>query len=159
MNDPILDWFTLFLNCSQALLTPALAVFGCCVAWQQWRTNQNRLRNDLFERRYSIYQSAVDFIGSIMREGKLTGDAQNAFRIGTRGSRFLYGKPVADYLDELWVDAIDLKTHQNVFADLPVGEERTKRVEAAGEIQKKFLKHFGQLDKVVAPYLDMGGIR
>jgi hypothetical protein len=73
--------------------------------------------------------------------------------------RFPYGKPVADYLDELWVDAIDLETHQKVFADLPVGEERTKRVQAAGEIKKKFLKHLGQLDEVVAPYLDMGGIR
>jgi len=83
MNNPIVDW-----SQSQALLTPVLTFIGCYVAWQQWRTNQHRLRNDLFERRYSIYQSAVDFIGSIIREGRPTGEAQNAFRNGTRGSTF-----------------------------------------------------------------------
>lgn len=134
-----------FLQWSQALLTPVLGAIGSYIAWQQWRTNHHRLRHDLFESRYSIYRSAVEFIGSIMREGTPTQAAQDAFLIGTQGVGLLLGDAVAEYLHELWVDAIDLETHQNIFADLPIGEARTKEIEAAGKIKKRLPDHFSQI--------------
>lgn len=46
------DWIDIF----QALLTPVIAIGGLGVAIFQWRTNEKKRQNDLFDRRYALYQ-------------------------------------------------------------------------------------------------------
>ena len=53
-----------------ALLTPTIAVLGSLVAYLQWRTNSNRLKHELFERRYEQFMVISDFLASIMASGK-----------------------------------------------------------------------------------------
>lgn len=40
----------------QALLTPTIFVIGTLIAFLQWRTNDLRRKNELFDRRYEFYQ-------------------------------------------------------------------------------------------------------
>jgi hypothetical protein len=47
---------------------------------------------EIFEKRYAIYEAAVDFIAVMMRDGKPSQEAQNAFLAGTQGSKLLFGK-------------------------------------------------------------------
>jgi hypothetical protein len=145
---------------SQALLTPVVATVGVYVAWQQWRTNYQKLRYDLFEKRYSIYKAAGDFISSIMNQGKPSQEAQNAFLSGTQGSRLLFGKEVSEYLYSiLWVDAVNMETNQFILTDLPVGEERTKYVNEIAKIKKKMPVHYEKLDQIFAPYINMSQVK
>lgn len=37
------------LRISQGLLTPVIAAVTTYIAWQQWRTNQNKLKLDRYE--------------------------------------------------------------------------------------------------------------
>jgi hypothetical protein len=144
---------------SQALLTPVIAVTGIYVSWRQWRTNSQKLRYDLFEKRYAIYEAAVKFIASMMREGKPSQEAQNAFLVGTQGSKLLFGREVEEYLHSLWVDAVEMEMHQAIFSDLPVGKDRTMHVEAAAEIKKKLPDHFRRLDEKFFPYINLASIK
>jgi hypothetical protein len=86
-----------------------MAVTGIYVSWRQWRTNSQKLKYDLFEKRYAIYEAAVKFIASMMREGKPSQEAQNAFLMGAQGSRLLLGREAEEYLHSLWVDAVKWK--------------------------------------------------
>lgn len=155
---PSLDITTL-IPWSQALLTPVIAGTGIFVSWRQWRTNSQKLKYDLFEKRYAIYESAVRFIASMMREGRPSQEAQNAFLIGTQGSKLLFGKEVEEYLHGLWVDAVEMEMHQAIFSDLPVGEKRSEHVEAAATIKKKLPDHFKRLDEKFFLYINLASIK
>jgi hypothetical protein len=144
---------------SQALLTPLIALIGVVVGYQQWRTNSQKLRYDLFEKRYAIYESAVKFIASIMREGRPSEETQNAFLVGTQGSKLLFGKEVQEYLHALWVDAVEMEMHQAIFSDLPIGEQRSEHVKAAATIKKNLPKQFESLEEVFFPYINLASIR
>ena len=39
-----------------ALLTPAIAIVVATIAFFQWKTNDLKRKNDLFDRRYAFYQ-------------------------------------------------------------------------------------------------------
>jgi hypothetical protein len=103
-----MDWTKLSLS----LLTPVIASIGVIIAYQQMKINRSRLRHELFEKRFRIFKSAGNFLGSIIREGKATLGAQGEFRSGIQGSSFLFDKKVSDLLDEIWNKAIDLETKQ-----------------------------------------------
>lgn len=144
---------------SQALLTPVIAGTGIYLSWRQWRTNSQKLRYDLFEKRYVIYEAAVRFIAAMMRDGKPSQEAQNAFLTGTQGSKLLFGKEVDEYLHSLWVDAVEMEMHQAIFSDLPVGEKRSEDVEASFAIKKKLPDHFKRLDEACFPCINLASIK
>ena len=56
-----------------ALLTPTVAVFGSFIAYLQWVLARNKLKFDLFDRRYRVYEAARELLASIMT----TGSAKN----------------------------------------------------------------------------------
>ena len=40
-----------------ALLTPTIAIITTYIAYEQWRTNRNKLKLDLFDRRFAVYDA------------------------------------------------------------------------------------------------------
>lgn len=57
------------IELSKALLTPVVAVVAAYVAWQQLKTNRRKLKLDLFDRRYVVFEKIGEFIGSILTSG------------------------------------------------------------------------------------------
>ena len=53
-----------------ALLTPTIAVLVAIIAYRQWRTAQNRLKFDLFDRRFAVYDAARNLLSSVMTRAK-----------------------------------------------------------------------------------------
>ena len=84
-----------------ALLTPLVAIFGGCIAWQQWRTAREKLKIDLFDRRLPIYEQTRDILSRQLGLGHAFDSAQvTDFGVKTRVSRWLYDASIADYLQE-----------------------------------------------------------
>ena len=121
---------------SSALLTPVIGVVTTIILINQFRLEKRKWRLDLFEKRYAVYRATLEFLHSMMRKGKCTPDSQGAFLEGTRDRALFFESEVNEILDEVWSAGIDLEMHQDIFKDLPVGEERTKHVRAAAEIKK-----------------------
>jgi hypothetical protein len=57
-----MDW----IDVLSALLTPTIAILGIYIAYQQWRTNKNRLKLELFDKRYEIFTNIKKFIANIL---------------------------------------------------------------------------------------------
>ncbi len=139
-----------------ALLTPIVAVLGSLIAYRQWRLSQNKLKLDLFDRRFSVYEAARNLLASIMTSGKAKDEEIFKFMVATREAKWVLNAQVDEYLNkQLYHKALDLQTLSSELGGVPVGEERTSNVNRQSEIKKWFLAQYDVLDEHFSPFLQL----
>ncbi len=139
-----------------ALLVPIVAILGAFIAYRQWRLAQNKLKLDLFDRRFKVYEAARELLASIMTSGEAKDDEVFTFMAATREAKWLLGPEVAEYLTkQLYHKAIDLQRLQAELEGVGVGEMRTKNVHEQAAIKKWFMAQYDVLDSHFAPFLQL----
>ncbi|MGY6127028.1 hypothetical protein ACW9YV_16510 (plasmid) [Paraburkholderia strydomiana] len=84
-----------------ALMVPLIAILGVAIAYRQWRTAQNKLKQDLFDKRFSVYDAARRMLASVMTSGKVRDEELFKFMVATREAKWLLSNELAHYLDEV----------------------------------------------------------
>lgn len=143
-------------NYLSALLTPTVAIFGFVIAYRQWRTAQNKLKFDLFDRRFSVYEAVEKLLASIMANGKAKDEDIFRFLVATKEAKWLLNVDVATYLEkELYHKAIELQMFQNELEDISFSEERSANVNKQLEIKKWFMAQHEVLNEKFSPFLKL----
>jgi hypothetical protein len=142
-----------------SIATLFLSVAVVMIAWQQWRVADNKLRLDLFDRRYKVYDSTRKFLAVILREATFTLSQLAEFDIGTSDAEFLFGADVVDYLGQVRKRALHLRTAQTLYEPLPVGDERSRHVQAAHDDLSWLTDQITAMTKIFAPYLGFANVR
>lgn len=137
------DW----IDFISAVSIPVIAIIASYVAWQQWRVNERRLKHELFDRNFLVYESILKFIGSIVTSGKAKDENLYNFNKETRAAKFLLGEDIKEFIDDIYNKAIDLQTLDAELEGLPIGDERTRIVKERRDIKKWIYRQFGLLDK------------
>jgi hypothetical protein len=141
-----------------ALLTPVIAVLGAWIAYRQWRLGQNKLKLDLFEKRFAVYVGARDLLASIMTSGKAKEEELFRFLSATREAKWLLNDEVATYLDKsLYHRALDLARLRDELEGVGVGEVRSKNVQEQADIKKWFLAQYAVLDEKFTKFMHLAG--
>jgi hypothetical protein len=117
---------TLFFSIATLFLSVAVVT----IALLQWRVAENKLRLDLFDRRYNVYDATRKFLAVIVRDATFTDSQLFEFYGGTSDTEFLFRSEVVDYLAQIRKRALDMRLHQKLFEPLPVGAERSGHVQA-----------------------------
>ncbi len=91
-----------------ALLTPLIAIVATYIAWQQWKTNRQKLALDLYERRLHIYQEVRKTLGLVMRDGSISLQILLEFYSSVSEAHFLFGPEIAEYIDEIYKHGTEL---------------------------------------------------
>ena len=139
-----------------ALLTPTVAVLGALVAYRQWRLAQNKLKLDLFDRRFRVYEASRSLLASIRTSGKAKDEEVFEFMVATREAKWLLNQDVAEYLEkQLYHKALDLQCLASELEGVGVGEIRTKNVHAQADIKKWFGAQYDVLDQKFSPFLQL----
>ena len=146
---------TLFFSIATLFLSVAIVA----IAWQQWRVAETKLRLDLFDRRYKVYDAARKFLAVIIREAAFTNAELIEFNVGTSDAEFLFRADVVDYLGQVRKHAVHMQTAQRIFEPLPVGEERSRHVQAQHDDLVWLTEHITELPKMFALYLGFANIR
>lgn len=150
MTTPVPLWVAVL----SGLLTPVIAIVASYVAWQQWRTNRNKLKLDLFDRRLAVYKAARSLIGTVLAENNVTNKQLFDYLSGTAEAHFLLDEMITRYLDEeLYRKACALAALRDTMQGLPEGEERSRNISSQGELRTWFLKQHEALNMKFAPYL------
>ena len=79
------------------------------IAWQQWQIARTKLRLDLFDRRYKVYDATRKFLAGILRDATFTDSQLFEFYAGTSDAEFLFASDVMDYLAQLRKRALDMR--------------------------------------------------
>src|SRR5258707_2513468 len=78
------------------------------IASQQLETAKNKLRLDLFDRRWAAFEAAMKLAWIAVREGNVTQEQRIEFSVAIKGVEFLFNKELQGYCDELGRAAINL---------------------------------------------------
>jgi len=161
-----------------SILTALIAVAVAYIAWNQHVTNRTRLKNELFNRGFNIYEAAISFIRK-MQEASTSGDidmideALNWFRSEKLPAVFLLRQECSSYLDTLHDKGVELyrlsldirrleksldrmEEHSNVTEkgkgiERELGERKTAR----NELSIWFSKQLLELNEIFGEDLDL----
>jgi hypothetical protein len=112
----------------QTFLILLIAAATSYMAYQLYRTGSSRQKSELNKKRLKIYREVVRLLSVISRDGDISRDELLAFRSKTHESGFLFGKDVAEYIEEVYSRSLKLRSSNALLKeqDLPIGEERDK---------------------------------
>jgi hypothetical protein len=136
----------------------AVGAFAAIIGWRQWRTGNYRLRLDMFDRRYSMYEATKLLIDKIRISGGVTPADFTEFRTSIRGAEFLFDGKTREFFKRL----TDLSWRAYL------ARSRQTRTKEDGALQKlfdeedeciNFVEAEGpNLENVFAKYIDLSRI-
>jgi hypothetical protein len=142
--------------------TLAIGGVAAYIAHGQWRTNKDKLKLELYDRRLAVYEATMKFILGL--SGNATVDAKNMhdYLVATRQSPFLFDDAsIPQYLKKLATEARRLDLAIDVVCRAN-GEDTTQDTyQAAVNTKFELLEWFLNQEKIVeekfAPYLKLRG--
>lgn len=139
-----------------ALLTPIVACFGIYIARRQWQTAQKKLKFDLFDRRFVVYEATRNFLDSVRSSGKVRDEDIVKFRVATREAKWLLNVEVASYLiKEIYEKSYDLQTLEMELAELEHTVDRATNVQKQRVLKHHLLAQYEVLDQQFSSFLDL----
>jgi len=138
---PLTDFFT-------ALIPIVLSIFVILIAIQQYRTNRRKLKLDLFEKRYKVFDVTIKFIGDVVRSQNFEHQTGSDFLEGTRGAEFLFDAEIKLYIDEIWERAVNI----SVWAE---DESTSTHAAERNEHMKWFVKQLREVDQRFKKYMQL----
>lgn len=112
------------IEISKGLLTPVIAIITTYIAWQQWKTNQQKLNLDLYERRLKIYEELIKILSIILRDADVSLEDLLKFRTSVSEADFLFGEDIPSYIDEIYKRGVNLRRYnKECRSDTPERKE------------------------------------
>lgn len=134
-------------------LTFAVAVLGSLLVYQQLHVNREKLKLDLFEKRFVIFVATKEFLANIAREAKVDLRMILAFKVSVAEADFLFDSDITEYLDDIARHAAKLDTALRKLEVLPLGSERDDYAEKEAEEQLWLTEQLGVLNDRFARYM------
>ena len=141
------------------IATFSLSVAVGIVAFQQWRVARNKLRLDLFEKRYKVYNAALEFLQMFFVSDSFTDAEYGRFVIGTSGAEFLFGNDVVQYLTRIREEVAMLHMHQWHIEQKESKKDVLKHSRSKDERVARLKAQDAELRRVFGRYLGFGHIK
>ena len=159
------DGLPVWISWVQALGLPVfglvIAAASVYIAWQQKRIADIRLRHELYDRRFKVYEAAKALLVAHLTNGKLSEDDYIAYRRGTADAVFLLDAGVVEYLEELRRRAerlLQLSIQQAEIRDDISQETKYRRlVDESAQIETWFAQQFDILIAKFKPAMRLDG--
>lgn len=137
-----------------AVTTALVAVIVTVITGGQWLTNRARLRHELFDRRYAVYEQIAAFVAGILISGKVPEGEPEGFSRRTKTAYFVFGsdREVKALITEIYQQAVKLHTLDATLEGL-TGDERKNNIESQREVKKWFGETLGELETRFEKYL------
>ena len=147
---PQRDWIDILA----ALLTPTIAILGSYIALRQWLTGKNKLKLDLFEKRYTVFEGIKKFIVTILSARKIKQENTIEYLRDTKSVSFLFDDEIAKLTEEIYKKAIRLDTLIKTEEGLNK-EQLEQNLNKQDEIVLWFTDQLKNIDDLFKKYLKL----
>ena len=122
-------------------------------------TSRRKLKLDLFDRRWSIYKTAIDTVSKTLRELGFPTDSEFEYFAGIQSARWLLNEKVSSYLEGELVDVLNEFHYAHDFlGDPDVNAEHEVMAEHAAKklaAKEKVMAQRGRIEELFAPFLQI----
>ncbi len=119
-----------FIEIFKALLTPVIAIVATYIAWQQWKTNQQKLSLERYDRWLKVYEEVRQILSIIIRDATASYDDLMKFRRSVSEADFLFDSEIPEYIDEIYRRGVKLQYWSIEYRDYtqtkPAGYDHEK---------------------------------
>ena len=132
------------------------SLFVSYIAYRQWRTGQYRLRLDMFEKRYGVYEAIRSLIGTAELHRQITSEDLSEFYHGIRGAEFLFYGATRKF-----IESIGNMTFRARMARVALSKDHTRadRLIAEEKDVLAFLRdQDAALEKTFSRYIDLSKV-
>jgi hypothetical protein len=140
-------------------VTVFLSLAVVTIAALQWRVARNKLRLDLFDRRYKVYEATQKFVDSINNDPEHVESYLNDFSVGTSNAEFLFDADVLQYIKLVRERAVDMLTARKLYEAEQDSEERTRNVQKYAADHAWLIEQATAMTKTFAPYLGFQNVK
>lgn len=141
----------------KALLTPVIAIVVAYIAWQQSKTNQQRLKLEQYDRRLRVYEEVRKILSIIVRDTKVSLDDLLKFRTSVSEADFLFGPEIPEYLNQIHKRGLNLwrwnQEYRDYTQEKPEGYDHKKVVDEIQKEQRWFTEQFEPAKQNFKKYL------
>lgn len=149
------------IRISTALLTPLIAIVTTYIAWQQWKTNRQKLVMDRYDRRLRVYDEVQRILRDISVHLKPSIEDMVKFRSSVSEADFLFGPEITAYIDEIYKHGLSLHVWNQEYRDLtqapPPGYDHNKVVAGMDNESTWITSQFEPAKQKFKKYLDISG--
>jgi hypothetical protein len=147
------------IEISKSLLTPLIAIVATYIAWQQWRTNKQKLNLERYERRLRVYEEVIKILSIILRDANASIEDLLKFRTSVSEADFLFGSEIPAYIDEIYKRGLNLWRWNQEYRDFtqekPVGYDNNKVVDGKHKEFTWLTEQFEPAKAKFKKYLDI----
>lgn len=105
----------------QSSLTPVIAIITIYIAYQQFKTNRQKLKLEHYDRRLRIYEEVRKILSIIVRDAKANTQDLLKFRTSVSEADFLFGPEIPTYIDEIYTHGLNLWRCNQEYRDYTQG--------------------------------------
>ena len=130
------------------IVIPLIAIITAIIAYQQFYINKIKLRQELYERRVSVYREILRFIKLIVQKGKIDYTDLAEFWSKVGEAEFIFDNNIMEHLKELYDKGVELaENNEYLWGDLKVNSIEERKVYSKKNTAL-FKWFFGQLKKI-----------
>ncbi len=135
-----------------------IALLVAYIAFQQYKTAKDKLKLDLYNKRFKVYTAAKKLVGTAVAKGDLKQDDIFSFWIDVNEAQFLFGKignEIYVYMDLLNKQGFQLNYLGKRIRDSQDNKEKENLLEKRDELFKWFEDQITELPKKFSKYLSI----
>jgi hypothetical protein len=133
--------------------TVAVAVVTLYIAFQQFWLAKEKLKLDLFEKRFAVFAAARDFLSKVAQSAAVTSNDLWKYRAEVAETGFLFGDDVTEFILEIDRHALQAWGIHEQMGGAAVGSERTRLANQLHEEIEWLDKHLLRLTPTFEPYM------
>lgn len=134
-----------------SVATVTVAIIVAMVQYAQWRTANQKVVVDLYDRRLKVFTQLEAAIGVVMRDAEANGESFQNFCIAQADARFLFGDDVKTYLQTLRESFAWLLSFTNRVID--ASENRAELIDTKYKHIKKIIDFYAEAPTLFGPYI------
>jgi hypothetical protein len=137
--------------------TLVVGVSVAIIALLQWWVAHNKLRLDLFDRRYKVYEATKTFVNLLALGSIFTDEELFKFNAATLDAEFLFDSDVVQYLTQLLNRAVDIRMTRSLLETTQVGDSER---ESKYQVDLRWTRdQLAVIRKTFAPFLGFTNIK